>query len=108
MPFSLFTRMQYRFSCWTISDGEFQLEFWAGDAPHPDNMHTLLLHTVINSDVYEKCSSYVDTIPSGCQYIAIHAKANPGATHLTIDDIEIDMLEQYTFEAEEITGDTVL
>ena len=108
MPISLFARMQYRFSCWAISDGEFQLEFWAGDAPHPDHMHTPLLHAVVSSGVYEKCSSYVDTIPSGCQYIAIHAIAGSGATHLTIDDIEIDMVEQYTFEAEEITGDTAL
>lgn len=106
MPFSLFTRMQYRFSCWAISDGDCQLEFWAGTAPDPESMHTRLLSTMVSGDDYEKCSSYVDTIPAGCQYIAIHAVTGTGATHLTIDDIEIDMLEQYTFEAHEITGDT--
>ena len=108
MPLSLFSRMQYRISCWAISDGDFQLEFWAGDAPHADNMHTPLLNTLVSGGIYEKCSSYVDTIPSGCQYIGIHAIAGSSATYLTIDDIEIDMLEQYTFEAYEITGDTAL
>ena len=108
MPFSLFTRMQYRFSCWTISDGDYLLEFWAGTAPDPESMHTPLLTTTVSSGIYEKRSSYVDTIPAGCQYIAIHALAGEGAFHLTIDDIEIDMVEQYTFEAEAITGDTVM
>ena len=108
MPFSLFTRMQYRFSCWAISDGDCQLEFWAGTAPDPESMHTQLLSTMVSGGDYKKCSSYVDTIPAGCQYIAIHAVTGTGASHLTIDDIEIDMLEQYTFEAHEITGDTTM
>ena len=108
MQFSLFSRMQYRFNCWAISDGDFQLEFWAGTAADPESMHTLLLSTAVSGGIYEKCSSYVDTIPSGCQYIAIHAVAGSGATHLTIDDIGIEMLEQYTFEAEAITGDTAM
>lgn len=108
MPFSLFTRMQYRFTCWAISDGDCQLEFWAGTAPDSESMHTPLLSTLVSGGTYEKYSSYVDTIPAGCQYIAIHALTGTGATHLTIDDIEIDMLEQYTFEASEITGDTAM
>ena len=107
MSFSLFTRMQYRFTCWAISDGDCQLEFWAGSEASPDAMHTQLLSTLVSGGVYEKCSSYVDTIPAGCQYIAIHAISQRGSC-LTIDDIEIDMLEQYTFEAEEITGDTAM
>ena len=108
MPFSLFSRMQYRFSCWAISDGDCQLEFWAGTEASPESMHTQLLSTLVGGGEYEKCSSYVDTIPAGCQYIAIHAVTGAGATHLTIDDIEIDMVEQYTFEATEISGDTAM
>lgn len=108
MPFSLFTRMQYRFTCWAIADGDCQLEFWAGTAPDPESMHTQLLSTLVIGGDYEKYSSYVDTIPAGCQYIAIHAVTSNGASHLTIDDIEIDMLEQYTFEAHEISGDTAM
>ncbi len=108
MPFALFTRMQYRVKCWAVSDGDFQLEFWAGSSPNPESMHTQLLSVMVGGGLYEKCNSYVDTIPAGCQYIAIHALAGTGATHLTIDDIEIDMVEQYTFEAHEISGDTTL
>ncbi len=108
MPFSLFSRMQYRFSCWAISDGDCQLEFWTGTDASPESMHTLLLSTLVGGGEYEKCSSYVDTIPAGCQYIAIHAVTGSGASHLTIDDIEIEMVEQYTFEATEITGDTAM
>ena len=108
MPLSLFTRMQYRFTCWAISDGDCQLEFWAGNNPDPESMHTPLLSSLVSGGVYEKCSSYVDTIPAGCQYIAIHALTGTGTSYLTIDDIEIEMVEQYTFEAEEITGDTAM
>ena len=106
MQLPLFSRMDYRFSCWAISDGDFQLEFWAGSTPDPDNMHTQLLTATISGGIYENCSSYIDTIPSGCDYIAIHAVAGSGATYLTIDDIEIDMVQQYDFEASAITGDT--
>jgi hypothetical protein len=108
MPFTLFSRMQYRFSCWAISDGDCQLEFWAGTEASPESMHTLLLSTLVSGSPYEKCSSYVDTIPAGCQYIAIHAITGNGANYLTIDDIEIEMVEQYTFEAMEISGDTAM
>lgn len=106
MPLSLFSRLNYRFNCWAISDGVFQLEFWAGSASNPDDMHTLLLSETVSSSSYEKLSSYVDSIPDGCEYIAIHAVAGPGAAYLTIDDIEVEMVLQYDFEAEAITGDT--
>lgn len=108
MPMSLFNRMDYRFICWTISDGAFQLEFWAGNEAMPDNMHTLLLSASVSGGNYEMISSYVDSIPDGCNYIAIHALASPGASYLTIDDIEIDMVQQYDFEAITISNDTVM
>ena len=47
------------------------------------------------------------TIPSGCDYIGIHAVGQQG-DYLTIDDVEIDMVQQYDFSAEPITGDTVM
>ncbi len=108
MPLYLITTMNYRFNCWAISDGEFQLEFWAGATPHPDDMQTQLLAATVSSGTYEKVSSYIEVVPEGCEYIAIHAIAGQGATFLTIDDIEIDMVEQYSFEAEAITGDTAM
>ena len=108
MPLYLLTSMNYRFSCWAISDGDFQLEFWTGTTADPDNMHTQLLNADVSGGNYEKLSSYIDLIPDGCEYIGIHAVAGQGATHLTIDDIEIDMVEQYDFEAQPITGDTAM
>ena len=108
MPIYLLQSIQYRFTTWAISDGSYQLEFWAGNTDNPETMHTLLLSTTVESGEYEKFSAYVVTIPANCNYIGIRAVANSGASHLTIDDIEIDMVEQYTFEAEAISGDTVM
>ena len=107
MPMYLIQSMRYRFTCWAISDGDLQLEFWAGSTPQPDDMHTLLLSETIAGGTYEKYSSYVETIPDDCEYIAIRA-IGPQGSYLTIDDIEIDMVEQYAFEAEPITGDTAM
>ena len=104
MPMYLIPSMRYRFTCWAISDEACQLEFWAGTAPNPDDMHTLLLNTTVSGGTYEKFSSFVETIPDNCEYIAVHALGS----YLTIDDIEVDMVEQYQFEAEAITGDTAM
>ena len=108
MPLYFIESIRYRFTLWAISDGEFQFEIWAGSAPNPDDMHTLFYSTTINNDAYDKVSAYIETIPPDCQYFGFRAVAIDGATHLTIDDIEIDQVEQYTFIAEEITGDTAM
>ena len=107
MPLYLIQNMRYRFTCWAISDGDLQLEFWAGSTPHLDDMHTLLLSETVTGGVYKEYSSYVETIPANCEYIAVHAIGQQGCS-LTIDDIKIDQVEQYTFEAEPITGDTAM
>ena len=107
MPMYLIPSMRYRFTCWAISDEAYQLEFWAGTSPNPDDMHTLLLRETVTSGIYEKFSAFVDDIPDNCEYIAIHAISQRGS-YLTIDDVEVDMVEQYQFEAEAITGDTVM
>ena len=107
MPMYLIPSMRYRFTCWAISDETCQLEFWAGSSTTPDDMHTLLLRETVASGMYEKFSAFVATIPENCEYIAVHAISQRGS-YITIDDIEVDMVEQYTFEAEAITGDTVM
>ena len=107
MPMYLIPSMRYRFACWAVSDASCQLEFWAGDAPNLDGIHTLLFSTTVESGSYEHFSAFVETFPNNCEYIAIHA-ITPSGNYLTIDDIEIDMVEQYTFEAEAITGDTAM
>lgn len=108
MPMSLFPRLHYRFHCWAVSDGSFTLEFWAGPSSDAASMHTMLLECEVDNGVYEQFDSYIDTIPGNCQYFGIRAIKNNGASFLTIDDIEIDMMEQYDFISSEITGDTAL
>ena len=108
MQLYLIPTMQYRITSWAISDGNGLLEFWAGTSPAARDMHTLLLSATVGSDGYQKVSSYVEAIPEGCEYIGIRAVTDTTATYLTIDDIEIDMVEQYQFEAEPITGDTAM
>ena len=108
MPMYFIESIRYRFTLWAITDGEFQFEIWAGSAPNPDDMHTLFYSATLNKEDYDKISAYVETIPADCQYFGFRAIALNGATHLTIDDVEIDMVEQYTFEAEPITGDTAM
>ena len=108
MQLYLISGLQYRFNVWAIADGSCQLEIWAGSSPSAADMHTLLLSATIERDGYQKVSNYVETIPLGCDYIAIRALTNGTATCLTIDDLEIDMVEQYQFEAEPITGDSAM
>ena len=108
MPMYFIESIRYRFTLWAVSDGEFQFEIWAGSAPSTDAMHTLFHSTTFNKDEYEKLTIDVETIPPDCQYFAIHALALNGATYFTIDDVEVDMVEQYNFTAEPITGDTAL
>ena len=107
MPMYLISSMKYRFTCWAISDETYQLEFWAGANPNPDSMHKLLFSASVSSGNYEKFSAFVETIPENCEYIAVHAIGQRGG-YLTIDDLEVDMVEQYQFEAEAISGDTVM
>ena len=107
MPMYLIPTMKYRFTCWAISDEPYQLEFWAGSSPNPDDMHTILLSVTVTNGMYEKFSAFAETIPDDCDYIAIHAIGQNGS-YLTIDDVEVDMVEQYQFEAEPITGDTAM
>ena len=108
MPLYLLESMRYRFSLWAVSDGSFQFEIWAGSAPNPDAMFAQFCSTTFDNNKYERISAYVETIQPNCDFIGIRAIAGEGATYLTIDDIEVDMVEQYVFEAEAITGDTVL
>ena len=108
MPMYLIESMRYRFTLWAITDGEFLFEIWAGSTPNTAGMHTLFFSTTIDKNEYEKVSAYVETIPPDCQYFGFRAVALNGATHLTIDDVEVDMVEQYTFTAEPITGDTAM
>ena len=108
MPMYLIPSMHYRFSAWTITDGQYNLSFWAGSAPDYESMTHQFLSEAITCHEYTKVAVNVEEIPEGCEYIGICATKLQGDCFLTIDDIEIDMVEQYQFEAEAITGDTAM
>ena len=104
MPMFMGTELKYRFSCWAISDGNYTLEFWGGNEATPDGMQQLFLQTTVGSGYYEQFSVYVQEIQANYQYLGIHAVAEAGAFHLTIDDINVDMVEKYSFLANPTEG----
>ena len=108
MPMYLIPTMRYRFDMWTITDGQYNLSLWAGSTPDCESMAHQFYTETISSHQYTKVSVYVEEIPEGCEYIGICATKLQGGCFFTIDDIEVDMVEQYTFEAEAITGDTAM
>lgn len=101
-------QFKYRLSCWTISDGAFTLEFWAGSGANTGQMTQQLYSIEVNNENYHKVSAYVETLFNDFQYIGIHAVAAEGAYHLTIDDVNIDMVDKYDMEIDPYTADTVM
>ena len=108
MPLYMSSDLKYRYHCWAISDGSFELEFWAGDQASPEHMTQLLFSVTVNSGYYERFSNYVETILTNHTHLGIRAVASPGAYHLTIDDIEVDMVNKYDMEVTPYEKDTVL
>lgn len=99
MPMYMSTELKYRYSCWAVSDGSYTLEFWGGNEASPEGMSQLFLQTTVNSGNYEKFSVYIQEIQNNYQYFGLRAVADAGAYHLTIDDINVDMVEKYSFVA---------
>ena len=100
MQMNMSTQLKYRFSLWAISDGGYQLEIWAGNEASPEAMTQLLLHDEVSSGTYEKFSTYVDEVASNYQYFGIHAvQSYCGDCLLTIDDINVDLVEKYALQA---------
>lgn len=108
MPFYMIQSMKYRFNIWAITDGAYSLSLWAGSAPNPEAMTAQFFSENVSSEDYTKISTYIEEIPIGCEYIGLCAIKLQSGTFLTIDDLEADMVEQYTFEAEAITSDTAM
>lgn len=87
--------LKYRYSFWAISDGEYDLEIWAGNGPSASQMTDMLVTMTINSDDYQRFSEYIETIAMDYQYFGIHALAHEGASYFTIDDIEVEMVGKF-------------
>ena len=108
MPVNLITCMHYRFNTWAITDGQYTLSFWAGAAPNREAMIHPLFSENIGIHNYIQVSAYLEEVPEGCEYIGICGVKLQDGSFLTIDDIDIDMVEQYQFEANAVTGDTAM
>ena len=100
--------LKYRFNLWAISDGEYDLEIWAGNGPSPEQMTQLIMTRDIDNNKYIRYSEYIETISSDYLYFGIHAVAHEGAYHLTIDDINIDMVKRYDMEVTPYRMDTTM
>lgn len=100
MSLHMSTTSKYRFSLWAISDGGYQLEIWAGNQANPSAMTQLLLNDIVSSGSYEKFSAYIEDIASNYQYFGIHAVSSYGDYVLTIDDIQVDMVNKYEITVE--------
>lgn len=99
MPLYISSQLKYRFSGWVISDGTYELEFWAGTEDNASHMEQLLFTVTVSGGQYEKASAYIETIAADYAHLGIHAVAAEGAHHLTIDDINVDMVAKYEFSA---------
>lgn len=99
MPLFMNSELKYRFSLWAISDGGYQLEIWAGNAANSGAMTQLLLDDIVSSGSYEKFSVYVEHLSSNYQYFGIHAvQSYCSDCILTIDDINIEMVDMYSMD----------
>ena len=99
MQMNMNVQLKYRFSLWAISDGGYQLEIWAGDEASPSSMTQLLLSDVVTSGSYEQFSAYIDEVTANHEYFGIHAVSAYGDYILTIDDINVDMVDKYGMQA---------
>lgn len=102
------TELRYRPGFWAISDGAYDVEFWAGNEASPSGMTNLLFSATVSSGFYERFTEYIENIPENYTYFGIHAVAHEGAYRLTIDDINIDMVEKYKLATNPSSVETVM
>lgn len=95
MPMNMNTTLKYRFNLWAIADGGFQLEIWAGNEASPSAMSQLMLSETVSSSSYTQLSSYIEEIADNYQYFGIHAVSAYSDYYLTIDDIDVEMVDKY-------------
>lgn len=108
MPLWISSQLKYRFSSWVISDGTYELEFWAGTADDVEHMSQHLFTVTVSGGQYASFSEYIETITADFEYFGIHAVAAEGAYYLTIDEVNVDMVNKYEFIATPATAETSL
>ena len=108
MPTYLIPSMRFNFSVWAVTDGSYSLSFWTGSAPSPEAMTLQVFSENVDETQYRRITAYIEEVPEGCEYIGICGTQLQNGAFLTIDDIEIDMVQQYEFMAVPITSDTAM
>lgn len=100
--------LKFRFTVWAISDGEYQLEIWGGNSAESSAMTQLFVSENVNSGNYVKVSAYIEEMLGNYEYFGIHAVPVNGGSMLTIDDVSVDIINQYDFHASPSQIDTVM
>ena len=98
IPMFIGNSNKYRFSLWSITDGGYDLEVWAGNEANQEAMTQRLLFEAVTNTSYEKFTAFIDELSADYNYIGIHAlSAYTSENYITIDDINIDIVYQYDF-----------
>ena len=95
MELYMTNELKYRYSFWAISDGEYDVEIWAGSGPTSAQMTHQLCTMTVSGGEYDFYTEYIQSIPSDFQFFGIRAIAHDDAYCLTIDDINVDMVVRY-------------
>ena len=108
MPLPIFQEMHYNISFWAISDGDFDVEVKIAPTATPEGMSVDFMSlTRVNATSYEQYSAmYVCDVPD-MAFIDIHCMRNDGAAYLCIDDVVVEMVNQYDFVVKELTTETI-
>lgn len=108
MPLPIFQSMHYNISFWAITDGDFEVEVKIGPTASPEGMlYDFLPMTQINTIKYEKYSASYECDVPDMAFIGIHCLRGEGAAYLSLDDILVEMVNQYDFIVKEITTETI-
>lgn len=108
MPMYINGDLPHRLSLWAISDGEYQLEIWAGNASSPSAMTRQLINETVSSGSYDKIAAYIDDLSSSYDFLGIHAVQSCSDCILSIDDLNVEFIMQYAFFPSPFQTDTIL
>lgn len=108
MPLPIFQGMHYNISLWAITDGDFDLEVKIGASATPEAMQLDFMPlTQINTNKYENYQATFECEVLDMAFIGIHCMRGEGASYLSLDDIVVEMVNQYDFFVKELTTETI-
>ena len=108
MPLPIFQGMHYNISLWAITDGAFDLEVKIGAEATPESMLIDFLPlTEVNSTEYVNFTAVYECEIPNMAFIGIHCMRGEGASCLSLDDVVVNMVNQYDFIIKELTTETI-